>query len=137
MWVHDLRDADPSCGGKAVGLGRLLAAGMPVPPGFVIDDRAFRSIVGDLVISDVGDIGHVLEEAAQRIATARLPAELVDEVGARAHELGHLVMVRSSATIEDSAAGAGAGVFSSRTAVPVDDVWEAIRAVWTSALTPL
>jgi pyruvate,water dikinase len=137
MYVHDLRDADGSCGGKAVGLGKLLAAGLPVPPGFVIDDRAFRSVVGELVIADTGDIGHVLEEAAQRIATARLPPELVDEVGARAQELGHLVMVRSSATIEDTAAGAAAGVFSSRAAVPVDEVWDAIRAVWTSALTPL
>ncbi|HEY5925876.1 MAG TPA: PEP/pyruvate-binding domain-containing protein [Kofleriaceae bacterium] len=137
MWVHDLRDADASCGGKAVALGRLLAAGMPVPPGFVIDDRAFRSIAGDLVISDTKDIGHVLEETAQRIATARLPDELVEAVGARVHELGHVVMVRSSATIEDTAAGAAAGVFSSRGSVPVDDVWDAIRAVWTSALTPL
>src|SRR5690348_3011416 len=101
MWVHDLRDADASCGGKAVGLGRLLAAGLPVPPGFVIDDRAFRSIVGDLAVTDTTgaallQLGHVLEEAAQKIATARLPPELVDEVGARAHELGHLVIVRSS-----------------------------------------
>ena len=137
MWVHDLRDADASCGGKAVGLGRLLAAGLPVPPGFVIDDRAFRSIVGELSLTDTADLGHVLEDAAQKIWTARLAPELVDEVGARAHELGHVVMVRSSATIEDTQAGAGAGVFSSRTAVPVDEVWDAIRAVWASALTPL
>ncbi|HEX5058029.1 MAG TPA: PEP/pyruvate-binding domain-containing protein [Kofleriaceae bacterium] len=137
MWVHDLRDADASCGGKAVGLGRLLAAGLPVPPGFVIDDRAFRSVVGELAITDTAHIGHVLEEAAQRIAIARLPPELLDAVGSRAHELGHVVMVRSSATIEDGAAGSAAGVFSSRTAVPVDEVWDAIRAVWQSALTPL
>ena len=45
--------------------------------------------------------------------------------------------MRSSATIEDGAAGAAAGVFSSRRAVPVAEVWDAIRAVWTSALTPL
>jgi phosphoenolpyruvate synthase/pyruvate phosphate dikinase len=136
MWVHDLRDADASCGGKAVGLGRLLAAGLPVPPGFVIDDRAFRSIVGELT-PQMADIGHVLEHAAERIATTRLPPELLHEVGARVHELGSVVMVRSSATIEDTAVGAAAGVFSSRAAVPVDDLWDAIRAVWTSALTPL
>src|SRR5829696_861023 len=107
MWVHDLRDADASCGGKAIGLGRLLAAGLPVPPGFVIDDRAFRSIVGALSSEGASDaglshLGHVLEQAAERIATARLPHELLDDVGARAHELGSVVMVRSSATIEDS-----------------------------------
>ena len=100
--MHDLRDADASCGGKAVGLGRLLAAGLPVPPGFVIDDRAFRSIVGELSLDGegaLGHLGHMLEQAAERIATARLPPELLDEVGARAHELGSIVMVRSSATI--------------------------------------
>ena len=135
MWLHRLDDADASCGGKAVGLARLIAAGLPVPDGFVIDDRAFRHVVGDLdPASDA--IGHALAEAAQRIATAELPAELVREVEARAAALGVLA-VRSSATIEDGEAGAAAGVFSSRTAVVPTDVWAAIRAVWTSALTPL
>jgi len=137
MWVHDLRDADATCGGKAVGLARLIAAGFPVPPGFVIDDRAFRSIVGELKIDDTGDVGHVLAEAAERIASARIPEDLVAAVNARVGELGQLLAVRSSATIEDSAAGAGAGVFSSRGSVHVDELWDAIRTVWTSALTPL
>jgi len=137
MWVHDLRDADASCGGKALGLARLLAAGLPVPPGFVIDDRAFRSIVGEIAIGDTDQIGHVLEDAARRIETAEIPRELEAAVNERLAELGQLVSVRSSATIEDAAAGAAAGVFSSRRAVPVAQVWNAIRAVWTSALTPL
>jgi pyruvate,water dikinase len=137
MWVHDLREADASCGGKAAGLARLLAAGLPVPPGFVIDDRAFRSIVGELAVGTPEEVGHVLEQAAQHIASAVMPRELEQDVLARARELGHVVAVRSSATIEDTAAGTAAGVFSSRTAVPVDEVWAAIRAVWTSALTPL
>src|SRR5690606_11511283 len=76
-------------------------------------------------------------DAAQRIANAVIPPELEREVRERAKELGHLVAVRSSATVEDTAAGAAAGVFSSRTGVPIDEVWAAIRLVWTSALTPL
>ena len=135
MWLHRLDEADVSCGGKAVGLARLIAAGLPVPEGFVIDDRAFRHVVGDLdPTSDT--IGHALGEAAQWIATMELPPDLVRDVERRAAALGPLA-VRSSATIEDGEAGAGAGVFSSRTAVPPADVWAAIRAVWTSALTPL
>jgi pyruvate,water dikinase len=137
MWVHDLREADASCGGKAAGLARLLAAGLDVPPGFVISDAAFKSVVGDLAIDDTAQIGHVLSAAAEKIATALMPPELDREVRERAAELGTLVAVRSSATIEDGAAGAAAGVFSSRRAVPVEEVWDAIRAVWTSALTPL
>jgi len=135
MWLHRLDDADASCGGKAVGLARLMAAGLPVPEGFVIDDRAFRHVVGDLdPTSDT--IGHALAEAAQWIATMELPPDLVRDVEKRAAALGPLA-VRSSATIEDGEAGAAAGVFSSRTAVPPAEVWAAIRAVWTSALTPL
>jgi phosphohistidine swiveling domain-containing protein len=137
MWVHDLRDADASCGGKAQGLAKLIAAGLAVPPGFVIADGAFRSIVGELHVNETGDIGHVLTTAAETIATAAIPEELAREVRERAAELGSLIAVRSSATIEDGAAGAAAGVFSSRAGVRVDDVWDAIRAVWTSALTPL
>ncbi len=136
VWVHDLRDADASCGGKAVGLARLIAAGLPVPEGFAIDGGAFRAIAGELPL-DIAGVGHALEEVARRIASAELPAEFVAEVEARAAKLGPLLVVRSSATIEDGAAGAAAGVFSSRRAVPVAQLWDAIRAVWTSALTPL
>src|SRR6185436_12558297 len=137
MWVDDLRDADATCGGKARGLAKLLAAGLDVPPGFVIADGAFRAIVGDIKIAETAEIGHVLARASETIATAEIPAELEREVRERAAELGSLVAVRSSATIEDTAAGAAAGVFSSRAGVRVDEVWAAIRAVWTSALTPL
>ena len=94
MWVHDLEAADASCGGKAVGLARLMVAGVPVPAGFVIDGRAFESIAGNLE-ADTADIGHVLAQAVDRIATAGLPPELVREVEERAAQLASLVAVRS------------------------------------------
>ena len=103
----------------------------------MIDDRAFRLAAGDLATAGPDGVGHVLAGAAARLEEVELPAELVNEVARRARELGDLIAVRSSATIEDGDAGAGAGVFSSRTAVPAADVWPAIRAVWASALTPL
>lgn len=136
MWVHDLAAADAPCGGKAVGLAKLIAAGVPVPAGFVIDGGAFRALAGEIG-ADVSDLGHALAAAAERIATAEIPDALRREVEDRVRELGSVVAVRSSATIEDGAAGAAAGVFSSRRAVPVAEIWDAIRAVWTSALTPL
>jgi pyruvate,water dikinase len=137
MWVHDLRDADESCGGKAVGLAKLIAAGLDVPPGFVIADAAFRAIAGELAPAAAHAVGHTLARAAEAIATAVIPPDLEREVRERVTELGSTLAVRSSATIEDGAAGSAAGVFSSRTAVPLDQLWDAIRAVWTSALTPL
>lgn len=135
MWVHDLRHADASCGGKAAHLARLIAAGLPVPPGFVLDDRAFRAVAGVIDVAGIDDVGHALEAAAARIAAATIPEPIARDVIARARALGPLI-VRSSATIEDGAAGAAAGVFSSLPSDP-EHVWDAIRAVWASALTPL
>ncbi len=149
MWVHDLAAADASCGGKAVGLARLIAAGLPVPDGFAIDDAAFRAVAlpfgraagralvaGPPSAAELSTLGHELEHAAQAVETTELPADFVREVEARAAALGDRVIVRSSATIEDGEAGAAAGVFSSRV-VAIADLWPAIRAVWSSALTPL
>ncbi|CAN5355899.1 hypothetical protein BH11MYX1_BH11MYX1_17920 [soil metagenome] len=111
----DLRDAQASHGGKAFGLARLIAAGLPVPPGFVISTAAFERFAAGVTIA---------------------PEEL--ELATWLRELGPLVAVRSSAAIEDGSAGSGAGIFVSRVAVPasVEAVWDAIRAVWSSALTP-
>ncbi|MBS1121757.1 MAG: PEP-utilizing protein mobile region [Deltaproteobacteria bacterium] len=122
MWVRSLGQSRPASdatsaaasGGKATGLLRLIAAGLPVPDGFVIEDHAFRAVVDG----------------------EQLPAELVREVSARAAELG-VVVVRSSASIEDRAGTSGAGVFASIVGVPASEVWAAIHAVWNSARTPL
>jgi hypothetical protein len=139
MWVHDLARADAHCGGKALGLARLVAGNLPVPDGFVIDDNAFRHVAGDIVLPDPETVGHVMAQVLDRFATVALPDEVIRDVEARADAL-HApdgFAVRSSATIEDRNVGAAAGVFSSRTAVRREDLWHAIRGVWVSALTPL
>ncbi len=135
MWLHELADADDRCGGKAVGLARLIAAGLPVPPGFAIDDGAFQH-VAQLGSASLDGAGHAVADAAARIEHAELP-ELERELRGRAEALGPRVIVRSSATFEDGASGAAAGVLESIRDVPSDDVWRAVRAVWLSALTPL
>jgi phosphohistidine swiveling domain-containing protein len=139
MWVHDLARADAHCGGKALGLSRLIAAGLPVPNGFVIDDNAFKHVAGEIVLDDPNTVGHVLATILDRFATVALPAEVIADIDARADALAPTAgyAVRSSATIEDRHVGAAAGVFSSKNAVPRADLWHAIRGVWVSALTPL
>jgi pyruvate,water dikinase len=139
--VHDLvdlRDADASFGNKAAGLARLIAAGLPVPPGFAIAARVFERVVGPLRFDDLDVAGHAIDAAAQRIEQAELPAELARELRAHLRELGSTVIVRSSSPIEDGSRGAGAGVFESSDPLPceLDRVWHAIRSVWTSALAP-
>ncbi|MEO8550527.1 MAG: PEP/pyruvate-binding domain-containing protein, partial [Kofleriaceae bacterium] len=111
--LYELRDADASCGGKALGLARLVAAGLPVPDGFAISARAF-----------------------ERFARGEPVDALAREVLARARALGEQVAVRSSAAIEDGARGSAAGLFLSEVPVAVADVWTAVGAVWRSALAP-
>ena len=84
-----------------------------------------------------------LAQLASVIEAAELPAELEELVTRQAAELagaagsGGLLAVRSSISLEDRAAGAAAGVFSSKVAVTPSEVWPAIRAVWASVCTPL
>jgi pyruvate,water dikinase len=127
-------------GGKATGLARLIAAGLPVPPGFVVTHAAFARVAGELPeagADDPGALAHALAAIAARAETEVIPAELAAEVEARAATLGGALAVRSSVSIEDGAHGSGAGVMASRIGVAPRDVWVAIRAVWASACTPL
>ena len=133
--LADLRDANAGFGNKAAGLARLIAAGLPVPPGFAIAASVFERIAGAIELKDLEVAGHVLDEAARRTEAAELPGVDLKE---HLRELGSHVIVRSSSAIEDGAHGGGAGVFESVGPVPNDvaHVWNAIRAVWTSALAP-
>jgi pyruvate, water dikinase len=100
-----LRGADePSFGGKSTGLGELLAAGIPVPPGFAIMAGASKD---------------VLDEVRARYG------ELGDQVP---------VAVRSSAVGEDSSEATFAGQYESYLWVRgADAVCDAVRKCWASA----
>jgi phosphohistidine swiveling domain-containing protein len=147
MWIRPLADADASCGAKARSLAQLIAAGLPVPDGFVLASAAFHEVARIAPLTpdsidapgapgSIDSIGHELAALEQRIAQAEIPAEIAREVRERASALGRLA-VRSSASLEDGARGAAAGVFASVIDVAPEAVWDAIRMVWTSALTPL
>ncbi len=124
-------------GGKADGLARLIAAGLPVPPGFVVTGAAFAAVMAGAGRPALADIGHTLAGWAQAAAEATLPPALVDDVAARAAALAGPLAVRSSMAVEDRPDRAGAGLGRSEIGVAAADVWPAIRAVWASALTPL
>lgn len=101
---------DPAdVGGKAWNLARLVAAGSPVPPFFVIT-------------ADVA--GSALTPALEALLASALRS-----LG------GGPVAVRSSAVGEDGAAASFAGQFETVLGVApaVADVWDAVRHVWASA----
>jgi pyruvate,water dikinase len=107
MPILDLRDIKgrdgPRVGGKAAALARLLDAGFPVPPGFVI----------------------TTEEKEMTPA-------LAGELRRRAAELGPWLAVRSSAVGEDGER-TFAGQYETALGVAPGDAERAVRACWASA----
>jgi pyruvate,water dikinase len=121
--LADLRQADAAqFGGKSATLGELIAAEIPVPPGFALSTDAFRLFVSEAGLGGVisksmsrvsaGDVdainaaSHAISEAmhsapipdAVRDEVARLYGMLADEAG----DAEAPVAVRSSALGEDS-----------------------------------
>lgn len=107
-------------GGKALGLGALVRAGLPVPAGFSVTTDAYRACIAgleDALATAVGDGTSPAElRAAGERARALITADLLrDDVAAELDAayaaLGDdvPVAVRSSATAEDTADASFAG----------------------------
>ena len=97
-------------GGKAARLSEALAAGLPVPPGFVLSP---------------GDVQHFASEPVSVTERALLEARL--------HEVGLPVAVRSSAIGEDGSAASFAGQHVSvLNLLDLDAMLTAIESVWSS-----
>ena len=109
-------------GGKGASLGRMRAAGMPVPPGFVVTAAAFNdSLARQGVLQDVTDLAASFEpgEEGARIAReiqglvrgAPMREELTAQISSAYANLGRgvFVAVRSSACAEDGEAASFAG----------------------------
>ncbi|MDX1436136.1 MAG: PEP/pyruvate-binding domain-containing protein [Anaerolineales bacterium] len=102
-----------NAGGKAGTLARLMQAGYPVPPGFVISSSAF---------DEAGLIREARVQVANELARLRGSANHVS------------FAVRSSARNEDSAAASFAGEFESLLSMTSDEeVFQAIRTVYRSS----
>lgn len=136
QWLEELhRGHEPSFGGKSAGLGELLAAGIPVPPGFAISTEAYR---GALVQAGIDD------PTPERIKAAPLPEAVRDEIVRRYDELARAldedeppVAVRSSAVDEDSADATFAGMQETQLWVrEADSVCAAVRSCWASLHSP-
>lgn len=130
--LADMGAADIAmAGGKAVGLGGLLQAGLPVPPGFVLNTAAYSHFVEanhlEARIQELATLSPTAApqdyaDASERIRTlvtaGTMPADIAAELGAAYGRLSDArlddggetaVAVRSSATAEDLAAASFAG----------------------------
>ena len=121
----ELRGADePRFGGKSASLGELLAAEIPVPPGFALSIDAFEAFVREAGLGatiddgraraqagDVDAVAAASRRSARRCGPRPCPTPCASEVAARYAELGDAspVAVRSSAVGEDSEEATFAG----------------------------
>ncbi|RSN13997.1 phosphoenolpyruvate synthase [Nonomuraea sp. WAC 01424] len=115
-------------GGKAVNLGVLTRAGLPVPPGFCVTTEAYRAITAGL--------GDVTDPAVARkhILDATIPAALARAVVEALP--GGPVAVRSSATAEDLPYASFAGQQDTfLNVVGPEAVLDAVRRCWASLWT--
>ena len=151
------RDDEPRFGGKSANLGELLAAEIPVPPGFAISTAAFEAFVaeaslegridGALARVSAGDL-EAIANASHAISEAMRFAPVPDvvrvEVEQHYAQIGHAagvdsppVAVRSSAIGEDSADATFAGQQETYLWVRgVQHVCDAVRDCWVSLYSP-
>ncbi|WP_138415386.1 PEP/pyruvate-binding domain-containing protein [Sinomonas gamaensis] len=132
-----LRAADlPIAGGKGANLGELVAAGLPVPDGFVVTTAAYRA---HAEAAGLDPERAAADPSGARIAleAAPLDPQLRHEVAGAVEHLGAArVAVRSSATAEDLPGAAFAGQQDTFLNVEGPEaVTEAIRKCWASLWT--
>lgn len=143
MSVIALDRLDPAAialaGGKATGLAALLAAGLPVPDGFVITTDAYRAVVAahGLGARIEQSLSAPAPDVARLFADAALPGDLEVAIREAYQALGSgedaLVAVRSSATAEDLPTASFAGQQDTLLGVRgVEAVIAAVRRCWAS-----
>ncbi|WP_040790578.1 phosphoenolpyruvate synthase [Nocardia paucivorans] len=148
-----LTDADEA-GGKGANLGELVAARLPVPPGFVILRSCYEQVVAHgphgaeldrlhtAALAAVGDEPRIAEQCATMRDLVRdtpFDASIREMILSEYHDLGEnaRVAVRSSAVGEDSATASFAGMNLTRTNVCGDeDLLAAVIDCWASLFTP-
>ncbi len=131
------RSDEPHFGGKSANLGELLAADIPVPPGFALSTEAYQSFVRDAGLHEM------IAAASPAIGDAMRAAAVPEEVRAQVVEayarLGDdvPVAVRSSAIGEDSQDATFAGQQETYLWVRgAERVCDAVRDCWASLYSP-
>jgi len=139
----------PLVGGKAMGCARLMQRRFTVPRGFAITTESFRFFLSQAGLSEKlaaihqslnrGDDESLTEAACtvlqSSIRNADLPSALADVIDRFASNLSAPLAVRSSATVEDAADFAFAGIFHSELRVSREKLADAIRDCWAHAVS--
>ncbi|MVU78302.1 phosphoenolpyruvate synthase [Nocardia sp. ET3-3] len=153
-----LTDADRA-GGKGANLGELVAAKLPVPPGFVVLKSAYEEVIragahaaelDELFArglaaaqgtdrTEAGQLEELCRRMRELVHATAIPEGVRDAVLSAYRELGAtaIVAVRSSAVGEDGATASFAGMNVSHTNIHGDDqLITALSDCWASLFTP-
>ena len=148
---EDLRRSDVDrVGGKGANLGELTAAGLPVPPGYVVTAAAYAAFcdgglrgriaarIAGVDVEDTAGLDRAATEIRAMIEAEPMPAWLEDAIrdayeALRGEGPDPAVAVRSSATAEDTASASFAGMNETLLNVRgTEAVLEAVRKCWGS-----
>ena len=160
LWFEELRKDDvPLVGGKCANLGEMIAAGIPVPPGFAVTATAYKRFITETgiaekiysiieeVVTDKSD-PEQYKEASRRvrelIETTPMPDYIKDAIRESYRKLSEkvgatqvFVAVRSSATAEDLPDASFAGQQETYlNVVGEDELVEKVQKCWSSLFTP-
>ncbi len=148
-WFEELGVGDVDlAGGKGANLGELTAAGLPVPPGFVVTSEAYlaaieasgardklQAAVKGLDAEDDAALTSAAEVARGLVLSTVIPDDVAHEITDAYHRLGDevRVAVRSSGTSEDSADSSFAGMNATFTNIAGDaDLLSHVVECWAS-----
>ncbi|WP_439025490.1 pyruvate, water dikinase [Haloarchaeobius sp. DT45] len=151
LWLDEIRASDlEAVGGKGASLGELTAAGLPVPPGFVVTAGTYRTFIEeagideelfeavDVDVDDSKALAAAEERASELILGTPFPDDLREEILSAYHDVGDgqaFVAVRSSATAEDLPDASFAGQQETFLNVTEDELLERVRECWASLFT--
>ncbi|PIS07777.1 hypothetical protein COT78_01580 [Candidatus Berkelbacteria bacterium CG10_big_fil_rev_8_21_14_0_10_43_13] len=137
-------------GGKGASLGEMTAAGIPVPPGFVVLAESFErfltengigadidSILSKVNHKDTNSVDGASAEIQSIILNSKMPADIETEILKYFAELNtEYVAVRSSATAEDGSNDSWAGELESYLNTTEENLLENVKNCWASLFTP-
>jgi len=152
VWFNEIsKDSISIAGGKGANLGEMTAAGIPVPPGFIVTASAYFNFIKDsnlidsiarllkpLDPDDSKELNRIANEIKKLILDSPISEELTRQIKKAYRKLGKgLVAVRSSATAEDLPEASFAGQQS--TFLNIEGEEEVVKAVikcWASLFEP-
>ena len=152
MFVVELQpQLEPTTvGAKSANLGKAMAHGFSVPPGFVVTRNALdlflqhaglKTLVQTFLSDENAGRAEAYNDICRQIRIAPVPEPLTEAVAKIAEpllaETPGGVAVRSSGAHEDSATASFAGIYQSYLGIrSIEDLWVAIKQCWCSAWAP-